>query len=45
MTTATGDDGNNVDGDGALGNEVDDDGDGAMSIEVDDDGDGRCKRR
>ena len=31
---------NDVDGDGAMGNEVDDDGDGATGIEVDDDGDG-----
>jgi len=40
MTTATGDDNNNVNGDGAMGNEVDDDGDGATGNEVDDDGDG-----
>ena len=37
---ATGDDDNYVDGDGAMGNEVDNDGDGATGIEVDDDGDG-----
>ena len=29
MTTATGNDDNDVDGDGAMGNEVDDDGNGA----------------
>ena len=40
MTTATGDDDNDVDGDGATGNETDDDGDGATGNEVDDDGDG-----
>ena len=37
---ATGDDDNNVDGDGATGNEVDDDGDGAMGDDNDDDDDG-----
>ena len=35
---ATGDDDNNVDGDGATGNEVDDDGDGGMGDDNDDDG-------
>ena len=40
MTTATGDDDNYVDGDGAMGNEVNDDGNGATGNEVDDDGDG-----
>ena len=40
MTIATGDDDNDVDGDGATGNETDDDGDGATGNEVDDDGDG-----
>ena len=40
---ATGDDFNDVDGDGATGNEVDDDGDGATGDDNDaddDDGDG-----
>ena len=41
MTTATGDDDNGVDGDGVMGNEVDDDGNGVTGNEVDDDGDGR----
>ena len=40
MTMATGDDDNDVDGDGAMRNEVDDDGDGATGNEVDDHGDG-----
>ncbi len=40
MTMAMGDDDNNVDGDGAMGNEVDDDGNFATGNEVDDDGDG-----
>jgi len=40
MTTATGDDDNGVDGDGAMGNEVDDDGDGTRGNEVGNDGDG-----
>jgi hypothetical protein len=39
LTTATGDDDNDIDGDGAMGKEVDD-GDGATGNEVDDDGDG-----
>ena len=37
---ATGDDDNDVDGDGATGNEVDDDGDGATGDYNDDDDDG-----
>ncbi len=37
---AADDDDNEVDGNGAMGNEVDDDGDDAMGNEVDDDGDG-----
>ena len=40
MTMATGDDDNDIDGEGAMGNEVDNDGDGATGNEVDDDGDG-----
>ena len=40
MTAATGDDDNDVNGDGAMGNEVDDDGNGATGNEVDDDGAG-----
>ena len=40
MTTATSDDDNDVDCNGAIGNEVTDDGDGATGNEVDDDGDG-----
>ena len=51
LTTATGDDDNNVDGNGAMGNEVDnsdgamgnkgsDDGDSAMGDDNDDDDDG-----
>ena len=36
---ATGDDVNDVDGDGATGNEVDDDGDGATGDDNDDDDD------
>ena len=39
-TIATGDDDNDVNGDGATGNETDDDGDGAMGNEVNNDGDG-----
>ena len=38
-TMATGDDDNDVDGDGATGNEVDDDGDGATGDDNDDDDD------
>ena len=37
---ATGNDDNNVDGDGAMGSEVDDDGDGMMGDNNDDDDDG-----
>ena len=50
MTMATGDDDNDVDGDGAMRNEVDDDGDCATGNEVDNDGDSatgdgrRCDR-
>ncbi len=40
MTTATGDDDNNVNGDGAMGSEVDDDGDGVTGDHNDDDDDG-----
>ena len=41
MTTmATGDDDNDLDGDGATGNKVDDDGDGATGDDNDDDDDG-----
>ena len=40
MTMAMGNDDNDIDGDGAMGNEVDDDGNGATANEVDDDGDG-----
>ena len=36
MTTATGDDDNDVDGDGAMGNKVDDDGDGATGYDAPD---------
>jgi len=39
-TMVTGDDDNDVDGDGAKSNKVDNDGDGATGNEVDDDGDG-----
>ena len=39
MTTATGDDDNNVDGDGATGNEVEHDGDGVTGDDNNDDGD------
>ena len=38
MTMATGNNDNDVDGNGAMGNEVDDDGDGAKGNKVDDDG-------
>ena len=38
MMMAMGDDDNDVDGHGAMGNEVDNDGDGATGNEVDDDG-------
>ncbi len=40
MTMTMGNDDNDVDGDGATGNESDDDGDGATGNEVEDDGDG-----
>jgi len=40
MTMATGNDDNYIDGDGAMGNEVEDDGYGATGNEADDDGDG-----
>ena len=40
MTMATGKDDNNVDGNGAMGNEVVDDGDGVTGNKVDNDGDG-----
>ena len=40
MMMGTGADDNNVDGDGAMGNEVDDNGDGTTGNKVDDDGDG-----
>ncbi len=40
MMTAMGDDDNDVDGDSAMGNEVDNNGDSATGNEVDDDGDG-----
>ena len=39
-TMATGDDDNNVDGDGMTGSEVDDDGDGVTGDDNDDDDDG-----
>ena len=39
-TMATGNDDNDVDGDGATGNEVDDDGDGATGDDNEDDDDG-----
>ena len=45
LTTATGDDDNNVDGNGAMGNEVDNSdgamGSGAARYDDDDNGDGR----
>jgi len=37
---ATGDDDNDIDGDGAMGNEVGNNGDGTMGNEVNDDGNG-----
>ena len=40
MTTATGDDNNDVDGDGATGKEVDDDGDGTTGDGNEDDDNG-----
>ena len=40
MTIATGDDDNDIDGNGATGNKPDDDGNGATGIEVNDDGHG-----
>jgi len=40
MTIVTGDDDNDVDGDGATGNKTDDDGNGATGNEVNDDGHG-----
>jgi len=40
MTMATGDDDNDVDGDGVTGNEVDDDVDGATGNDNDNDDDG-----
>jgi len=42
-TMATGDDDNNINGNGATGNEVDDDGDGATGNANDDDDDGDDK--
>ena len=39
-TMATGNDDNDVDGDGATGNKVDDDGDGATGDDNEDDNDG-----
>ncbi len=40
MVTGGDDDDDGINGDGAMGNEVDDNGDGAMGNEVDYDGDG-----
>ena len=42
-TMVTGDDDNNINGNGATGNEVDDDGDGATGNANDDDDDGDDK--
>ena len=40
MTMETGDNDNGVNGDGVMGNKVDDDGNGVTGNKVDDDGDG-----